>query len=222
MGKASADGRIHIFNLPRNWLHQALTYMEAGEMFVRIITEVLEFLMIYGVMIAIFGWLQASSWEYLLSAFVIVHTFNWLTNANFWALVLFSFPGLKNPGEEQTCAYLNKMAERLEKHESIIGIALFGSISRGTWHDRSDMDIRLICDPGIWNLINSEWLAMRERWLAFFAKQPTDLFLVTGTAFFMRMRADERPVFLLKRGPILQEEWPDDNPIKIERLKYER
>ena len=43
---------------------------------------------------------------------------NWITNGLFWAVIIFTFPSLRNPGAEKTVIYLNNMNHLLLKPQS--------------------------------------------------------------------------------------------------------
>jgi predicted nucleotidyltransferase len=205
--KAVKGGSIVWKNIFINWLHQGISYMDPGELSVRMIVEFIEFCALYFLIAKItpnFFWALALT-------FFSVHTFNWITNGNFWALLIFASPGLTNPGESSTRRYLQKMKNRLERHESISGILIFGSISRNVWHDRSDIDMRFLRKCGLKNLIFSSILTMRERFLAFVSGQPLDLFLRDTIGSLKNMRDDEKPVFLMKRDVRLDREYPDNH-----------
>ncbi len=202
--KASAGSSIRFTSLFRNWAHQAITYMDRGEFFLRIAFELTEILIVFFVL----NWLLGSIFLSVIISTLGVHTFNWITNGNIWALWIFSFPGLKNPGEEKTCAYLDVMTDRLKRCPAVAGVAIFGSVSRNAWHDKSDIDIRILRKPGALNLFRAFLYTMRERWLAMVHRQPMDLFLADSIAFLQRMRPDEKPVFLIKRDDRLEEAYP--------------
>jgi len=217
--KASHDGRVHPGNLARNWLHQALTYMDRGELTLRLVTELGEVVILWALMAWLFEMPVDRQWILLGVSGLAVHTFNWITNANFWALLLFALPGMRNRGDAATCAYLNRMADRLHAHSSIAGLALFGSVARNVWHERSDIDARIIRRPGFGNLVAAFLLTMRERWLAVVNRQPLDLFLADDVTFLRRMRSDEQPLFLLKRGEDLEQAYPRNVPGKLDGLQ---
>jgi len=212
--KPFINGSAHYTNLPRNWLHQGMTYMDNGEMSVRIFLEIIQILFAWCLLWSL-GFDQFPIWMSLVVSIFLIHTFNWIANGNFWALMLFVFPKLKNRGERETCSYLNAMADRLGAFKSIGGLAIYGSISRNAWHDRSDVDIRIIRNPGLVNLLIVALLTMRERILSCLARQPLDLFLADEVTSLKRMRSDETPIFLLKRDRRLDEAYPDNAEIKL-------
>ena len=107
--------RIIWKNLAKNWAHQALTYMDRGERTVRLIFELLSICLVYYIMKKLVFYHTGFSTIALLLSFILVHTSFWLFNCNIWALLLFSFPTLRNRGEKNTCNYLNGMQGRLSK-----------------------------------------------------------------------------------------------------------
>ncbi len=219
MPKSTSDGRAVYSNLPRTWLHQAITYMDSGERAFRLTIELAEFALMWAVLQQIVSLDVTFAWAYPVLAALVVHTFNWITNSNIWALLLFSFPSLSNKGEAATCAYLNAMAQRLEGERSVVGLALFGSAARSEWHNRSDIDMRIVRRPGNLSLLRAASVTVRERWLALLARQPLDLYLADDVTFLRRMRADERPIFLIKRDPSLEKEYPGNDPVILRSLR---
>lgn len=202
--KAKPGGFPKLINLPRNWLHQALTYMDVGEMYSKIIIELAELL----VVMALLNDLVSNIYLNIIISGFIVHTWNWVTNGLFWAVVIFTFPWLKNPGAEKTVVYLNNMKQRLMRSGSVSGLTLYGSITRNAWHDRSDIDFRIVRNKGFVNLIKAVYLTMRERFIAFLYMQPMDLYLADSVEFLKKLRSDEVPVILIKRGEDLETMYP--------------
>ena len=209
--KAVVGGPIIWKNLIKNWLHQGITYMDVNELVMRM---VIEFFEIFLINFFVSKMVSSSVYSFMIS-FFIAHTYNWVTNGNFWALAIFAFPHLRNQGEMSTCTYLQKLTSRLQTHTSIGGVLIFGSISRSVWHDRSDIDMRFFRKPGLKNLLIAGFLTMRERFLAFLYRQPLDLFLSDSIISLRKMRDDEKPVFLIKRDIRLDKEFPHNNPRNI-------
>lgn|GEM_PF-1203329 len=204
--KAKRGEAPKLINIPRNWLHQALRYMDNGERISRLFVEFIEFVVVFFAMNVVAGWNQLVS---LSLSLIVVHSWNWVTNGLFWSVMIFSFPTLRNPGAHATVLYLNQMRKRLLDSESISGVAIYGSVSRGAWHDRSDIDIRFLRRPGMKALLVSVWITMRERFIALLFKQPMDLYLADDIDFLKKMRSDERPLFTLCRDERLQLLYPD-------------
>ena len=204
--KAQPGGRVKWRNVPRNWAHQAISYMDAGEVAFRLVIESIEVLVLGWVLYLLLPSLNIIVLG-LLSLFV-VHTWNWITNGLFWSVIIFTFPGLKNPGTHKTVEYLNKMRDRLGHSRCISGIAIYGSVTRQAWHDRSDIDIRLLRRAGSINLLCAGFETMEERFRALLALQPMDLYLADNIDFLMKMRSDEIPVLLLNRDERLSTLYP--------------
>ncbi|KAA1188939.1 hypothetical protein F0M18_17195 [Pseudohalioglobus sediminis] len=197
--KSSAGEKPKLRNIPRNWLHQALFYMDRTEFLVRITVECLAFSIL---LLPISMLLQTMLFDRgtLILSFLLVHSTFWILNSNWWALMLFTFPGIRNSGERASCEYLSRMAVRLRATDSIAALAIYGSPTRGAWHDKSDLDLRILRKEGFVNGLIAAAITMRERAIAFLYGQPIDLFLADSPAFLKKMRGDEEPIILLKRG----------------------
>ena len=197
--KSKPGGKAQLLNLPRNWLHQALLYMDRTELLVRVLIEIGIFV---GLLYPLSLFLQSGifDWRALTLSFILVHTVNWIINGNWWALMMFTFPGIRNAGEKATCEYLSVMTVRLKRSQSIAALAVYGSPARGQWHDKSDLDLRILREKGFFHGLTAAVITMRERLIAFISGQPVDLFLADSPQFLMKMRKDEKPIVLLKRG----------------------
>lgn len=206
--KAVPGGRPKFKNLIKNWLHQGFTYMDRGEQGFKLFTEILEFLLV-GIVLNMLLRNQTTIVLILLYSFIIVHTFNWITNNLFWSVIMFSFPGIKNPGPVKTNDYLNSMSKRLKTSRCISGMLIYGSMTRGKWHNRSDIDMRLLRKNGVMNFLYAGLVMMRERFIAFIYMQPIDIFLADDIDFLLKMRNDESPIFLIKNDVRLENQFPD-------------
>lgn len=206
--KAKVGGRPKLINIPRNWLHQAITYMDAGELWFRLAIETIELATVFYLM----RWVvpDMSIVAALLLAGVIVHTWNWVTNGLFWVVIIQTFPQLENPGAISTVKFIGEMTARLRKYDCISGVAVYGSVSRGAWHVRSDIDMRILRRPGFVALIQAAILTMRERFYALLAGQPMDVYLADDTDFLTKLRPDEIPLLLLKRDERLERLYPNN------------
>lgn len=101
-----------------------------------------------------------------------------------------------NPGNEKTLAYLEDMERRFSKYECVTGVMVYGSLSRGVWHEKSDLDTRIMRKPGVWNGFKCYILVHLERLRAFYYKQPLDMYMADSVKFLDLMRDDEFPIFL--------------------------
>jgi hypothetical protein len=132
---------------------------------------------------------------------ITVHSWNWITNSNFWALMLFTIPGLSNRGESATTCYLNRLATRVGHSPSIEAVFLIGSSARQEWHRYSDIDIRFLRKAGFLSLIGAWYVLTAERFRAFLARQPLDLFLLDKWPRDENQGFSEHPVCLCGELP---------------------
>ena len=219
--KALVDGRARLWNLPRGWAHQGFFYLDRTQRIGRVVFEIVPTAVLAGLIGAIGGIPLSNVWLWCAGLF-LAHTLNWVLNGNWWAGMLFAFPSLHNRGERATCAYLNGMADRLQRDRAISGAMLFGSVSRVQWHERIDLDVRLLRRPGVWNGMAGVLILLRERWIALWSRQPLDIYLADGIPFLKRMRADEPPVFLKRDDSRLELAYPDGRETRIEGLRRDR
>ncbi len=192
--------------LVRNWLHQSISYLDRGERRVRLAIETIQIVIVCAVIWLINGSLSLTAG---LISVIAVHTFNWISNANFWVLVQSILPLMRNRGPLETRRYLETMQTRLSKHLSVTGLLALGSIAKHRFTDRSDIDLRLVRRPGFGSLLATALLVMRERLYALLQRHPLDIYLADDPAFLDRMRLDETPLFLIKRDPRLDARFPN-------------
>ncbi len=219
--KAQAGGRAQLWNLPRGWAHQGFFYLDHTQRVGWLVFEATATILV-ACLIARLSRIPLSQIRLWAVSLFLAHTLNWVLNGNWWAGMLFTFPHLRNRGDQATCDYLNRMAVRLKQDRAISGVMIFGSVSRGRWHERSDLDMRLLRRRGVTNGIAGVLALWRERWIAFWARQPLDLYLADDIPFLMKMRPDEPPVFLKKDDPRLELAYPDGKETRLETLRLGR
>lgn len=190
--KSRKGGKVKWRKLFISWLHQGFTYLDHTEMICRAIWELLWF----AAFLSLFLFIDLPIWLSFILAFLITHTLNFMFNYNFWTCVTFYLPETNNPGNEKTREYLNRMQIRMKNDKPIAGVMVFGSLSRAMWHNKSDLDIRVLRNPGLINGLLSYLIVHRERLIAFFNKQPLDMYLVDGPEHLSLMRGDEYPIFI--------------------------
>ena len=132
----------------------------------------------------------------ILIAALGARTLSYLLNDHFWGGLLVSFPFVKNCGKTKICQYLIESEKRLSKASSIHACTVYGSIVRGEFHDKSDLDVRYIRKSGIINAIGAASFAARERLIAFFSMIPLDSFVGDTEQFLDKMRDDEPPIII--------------------------
>jgi len=212
--KAVPGGPSKPLTLIINILHQGFFYLDTTERLMRVCWEIIPFIILY----AIVPPSNIGSFSFIVHVVLLigfVHVLNWIFNHNFWNCINSTFPNMKNRGVKETSDYIRAVAARLKKQSSISAIMLLGSISRARWNDRSDIDMRILRKQGIWNGIKASLLVSRERLIAVFVRQPLDVYLADTPAFLKKRRADEPPIFILKRDVRL-----DNASFPLPELKY--
>lgn len=190
--KAVVGGKTKTIVIVKNWLHQGFTYLDKTELFYRVVWELVPFsLCAWGI-----SYTGLPLWANLLISFIVSHTLNWAFNDNIWTCIQFTYPWVLNPGNEKTLAYLEDLERRFVNYNCVTGVMIYGSLSRGVWHDKSDLDIRIMRKPGLWNGLKCYVLVHIERIRAFYYKQPLDMYMADSVKFLDLMRDDEFPIFL--------------------------
>lgn len=190
--KAVVGGKVKFIVLFRNWAHQGFTYLDKTEMFYRVIWEIIPF----GGIFYLLGLLNIPVWTNLILSFFLAHTLNWMFNDNLWTCIQFTLPNLLNPGNDKTIKYLIKMQTRMQNCDAVAGCMIYGSLSRGVWKEKSDLDVRIFRKPGILNGFKAYLACWVERLIAVKEKQPLDIYVADNIKFLQRMRDDEYPIFL--------------------------
>jgi hypothetical protein len=186
-------GRWRAFrNFPVSWLHQRWLYMDKSERIFHIALNALAALLFYG-FFTLSGLFEI--WTHrLIAALVSARTLSWFLNDHFWGLLLVSLPFVKNPGIMRFCKYLEYSRDRAFSCKSLSAYALYGGLTRGKFHPKSDIDVRYIRKPGFWNAISCLSFAARERAIALFSKIALDLYVGDSIRFLDKMSKDEIPV----------------------------
>lgn len=175
------------------WIHQGFTYLDKTEMFYRVVWEIIPFTIFYFLLTTCAG---VSMFISITVSFILSHTLNWIFNYNFWTGIDFTIPKFRNLGNDGTIYYLRNVQKRVEKYDFITGCILYGSISRSVYGDKSDIDMRLLRSPGFFNGFKAYIVTFRERLIAVKSKCPMDLYLADDVKFLLKLRKDEKPVFL--------------------------
>jgi predicted nucleotidyltransferase len=175
------------------WTFQGLLYMDATERWFKIALDIL-LTALLGILLSVwFHWYVA--W---LVALVIAHSLNFLFNAQLWGLL--KHFNLVRTSRTEFDEYLERLSERIRAEPSIQWAAAYGSLVRGEWKETSDLDVRLVRKPGLWNGLRACWFSLSERTRALVSKFPLDLFVLDDPGMLTLMRDDEPPLDLLAPG----------------------
>ena len=194
--KMMKDGKYRAFrNLPVGWVLQIIHSTDKTERLVRIVTEIILILAIwYSVRdVSAFGGLFLN----LLWVFLIIHTISWFFIGNFWVYMLDSFKWVHNPGITRVLSYIGFVRRVIMSSGSCDAILVYGSMSRGAFHGRSDLDLRIIRKKGIFNGVLAVFAGIIVRIPAAFQRNPVDLQVVDSLEFLdTQMRSDEHPIIV--------------------------
>jgi L-malate glycosyltransferase len=154
-----------------NWTFQSLLYMDKTEKAFKLLLDLILLIIFY---IPLNGFL--SPILSLIISFIMAHTINWIFNGHVFAL-LKTFGIIKTEPEKFT-DYINNLKIRSSKEDSILLVAMFGSISRNELKETSDLDIRIIRKKGFINGIKTGLFVMLERSKSFFKRFPLDIYVL--------------------------------------------
>jgi predicted nucleotidyltransferase len=188
------QGKFRAFrNLPVGWLLQVLHSTDRTERWLRVGTEVL-------LIAALWYFLEcvgyfSECYLQLFWAFLIVHSLSWFFIGNFWVYMLDSFLWVRNPGLEGVLSFVNFARRLFVNSDACDAVLIYGSMCRGAFHGRSDLDLRIIRKPGLLLGMKAIIVGYVVRVLAAIRKIPVDLQVVDSLEFLIKqMRADERPI----------------------------
>ena len=182
------------------WLHQSNRYMNPVELLHRWFLEALVFIPFYILFSKSLPMLDSIGWSFLIS-----HSFSATFNGHPFALIAHDLYWLQLYGTRPVFFnYIESMQKRIEnqKPEFLSGAVFFGSLSRGHFKKTSDLDVRFIPKPGLWNALRCAHLVFQERIHAFFKGFPLDSYMFLNEAE-IRKKMDvsaERPVALILYG----------------------
>ena len=195
--------------LLRYWLIQGVLYMNWAERLHRFVLE--------AVLIALLAWLfgffgtEISAW---IAALLVGHTLSGVFNGHPFA-VLVHDAGVRSVcyyrDRDRFLAYVRDMQVRLQRDrpDCLAGALVFGSIVRGVFRPTSDLDVRYISMPGVWNALKTAHLVFLERLRATLRGFPMDIYMFRDareTAAKMNVPG-EPPVALYSHGRRMMEEF---------------
>ena len=137
-------------------------------------------------------------WVYLL-AFIIVHTVTWLVDSHWLVGYREVDKSFKGKGIGSVIEFAQLAKSNLIGYNSVDAICIYGSLCRRMYHDRSDMDLRVVQTGKSFKLF---WEIQKLRFVGIWRYRiPLDLKLVDSVEYLKKeMRLDEKPIMLYKRG----------------------
>ena len=139
----------------------------------------------------------------------LIHSLWWVVNGNFHVYVLDSFRVVGTRSKPEIATFVRRATQMMAKNDSTRAVLVYGSACRNQFHERSDLDLRVVRGSGSWlQIVDLLLRAVRLRVWSLLKGIPTDLQVVDSYAFLERqMRADEHPIVTLCR--------PGDPPPKV-------
>lgn len=92
--------------------------------------------------------------------------------------------------------YLHALQGRLARASWVAGAAVLGSLAEGRYHAGSDIDVRVLCRPGLWNATRGAVWAITERTRATATWRPLDLLLATSPERLRKVSPDITGIIL--------------------------
>ncbi len=186
-----------IRNLSVGWCTQALHSSDKSDRNFKILTEAVLLLVI---ILTVNIYVKELTFYNYVYIFIITHTITWLLIGNFWVYMLDSFKFVKNQGITKILDFMVFVKKLAEASHSIDAVYVYGSMCRGEFHIRSDIDLRIIRRTDSMVGLVSLFLALLLRAYSFFIRMPLDLQVVDDHKFLLKMRSDEFPIIVYQRG----------------------
>lgn len=184
-----------------NWLAQCILYAEMTEILFRLCLEVCIFLLLFVVYV---NWGKVSLFSFFGIA-LLTHTITFFINGQFY--VLGRFFGIVHNEPVPFIEYPESIKNRLLKRKSIIGLVMFGSLSREKFSPSSDLDVRVIASDYFSNNFIACYWTFLERFRALLSKYPLDVYVVTRYKGLDKLRTDEPPIILFDKQNFIQKRY---------------
>lgn len=178
-----------------SWLLHGVHVLDKTEKSLRIVFELI-FIFIPSIVLLLNG--VDSIWSYLL-LFGLVHTVFWLFASHWLVGYREVDKGFKGKGIQSIIDYLEYVKLQLMSQKTVVAIAVYGSLSRNKYHDRSDLDLRVLQEKPI--SLKLFFIITKLRFIGIWKyKIPLDLKLVDSIEYLKNeMRIDEKPIMIFKK-----------------------
>jgi thymidylate kinase/predicted nucleotidyltransferase len=176
-----------------NWTFQGMLIAVWSERLFRILLELTFAAVIYTPFLI----LTRSPVLGALISLLIAHTINYLFNSCN-PLGVLKFSGWTF-SVEKNITFLQDVKPKVKGifRNSVLAIALFGSISRGQFSETSDIDMRMVRNHGLLNYAVTNIFAFYLRSLAFLKKIPLDLFVLDNVnQVAKQIKPEESPIII--------------------------
>jgi len=172
-----------------SWLFQGILYMDKTEKLFKIFTDVFLVTCIFFLLNHHYPWVTNA-----LIAVSLGHTINWIINGQI--CVVCKNLKLLNNDLITFRGYVNEIQLRIKKEPSIEAAAVFGSLSRESLRETSDLDIRILRKSGMLNGIRACIFVLFERSRGLYSRFPIDIFALDSPEQLDKLDSDEVPIIL--------------------------
>jgi hypothetical protein len=163
--------RNPLLAMASHWTFQSLLYMDTTERWFKIGLDVILTVVIGAGLSLWLTWPLAG-----LIAFLLAHTLNFLFNGHLWG-ALKHYGLVTMPPEVFECN-LRSILKRAQTEPAIRRVLVGGGVARGNWTPASDIDVRFIRHPGVWNGLRACWFTLSERTRALFSGVALDAYVL--------------------------------------------
>lgn len=175
------------------WTLQGIHSLDRTEKILRIVLEV--FITAFTVLI-LSTLISSLSGSLILICLVIVHTLFWICDSGWLTGMRECFGFIKNRGLNSTIDYLEFTKKIVEASATADAILVYGSLCRKEFHERSDLDLRIVRKLGVGAAIKLFLLCILLRFCGMYRFGVLlDLRIVDTIAILAKkMRNDEQPI----------------------------
>lgn len=188
-----------IRNITIGWFSHAIHSTDFSERVFRIVIEMLLMLLCFNLVIYK-GPFKSDILSSAAFTFIACHTIMWILDGNFWVYMLDSFHWIRNPGINRIISYVKLCRRIFQMADLCDAILIYGSMCRGKFHNRSDLDLRIVRRNDSWLGVLCLPIALFLRIVSFFILLPVDLQVADSFEFLdQQMRKDELPIVVYFR-----------------------
>lgn len=196
------EGRYRALrNIIVGWCLQAVHSTDNSERCFRILFEV-----IINLLCLLIFFFPKISFHDVVFTFITTHTFFWFITGNFWVYMLDSFYFINNPGLSKILSFVELVNSLFLKADCCDAILIYGSMCRRQFHNRSDLDLRILRRTNSIKGLLALPIGLLLRFYSFFLILPVDLQVVDSMQFLdKQMRSDEKPIIVYAHNKLIND-----------------
>lgn len=176
-----------------HWLFQSMLYMDRSERRFKLTLDLLLTIVFALVLSIWWGWPSA-----IVAGLVLAHTVNFIFNAQICALG--ANYGLVHLAPGKLTTYAQALGDRAQQNPAIVYAAVCGSLAHDAGRSDSDLDVRILRRPGLFNGLRAGWFILAERSRALFNWFPLDIYLFdSDEAVRAKLKSHEALTYLPSR-----------------------